>query len=180
MLLRIAITGPESTGKSLLAEGLAAYYRTAWVPEYAREYLESLSHPYEEEDILRIARGQIHSEECQAVDAKGILFCDTELIVTKIWSEVKYGRCHPWIQEQIKEHRYDLYLLTAVDLPWEPDPLREHPEMREKLFSLYHRELTRLGFPFFVVSGVGEARLRNAVKSIEGYFSRELLPLGTD
>ena len=167
MIKRIAITGPESTGKSWLAENLAAHYHTVWVPEFAREYLEDLGKPYEKEDIVRIAAGQLEREEVKAQSASGYLFCDTEMLVTKIWSDVKYGECDQWILNQLESHRYDLYLLCDIGLPWEYDPLREHPEMRQYLFDTYLQELTSRNLPFHVVRGSGQARLQNAVRFIE-------------
>jgi len=167
MTRKIAITGPESTGKSILAEQLAAHYQTAWVPEYARKYLEQLGRPYEEADILLIAKGQLSDETSKLDLAGNFLFCDTELLVTKIWSEVKYGRCDPWILEMIGLNPYDLYLLCDIDLPWEYDPLREHPGRRQFLFDLYHNELESRNFPFAVVRGTGRARLEYAIAIIE-------------
>jgi NadR type nicotinamide-nucleotide adenylyltransferase len=166
-VLKIAITGPESTGKSELAEKLAAHYDTLWVPEYAREYIDLLDRPYTREDILEIAKGQLRNENLLAGKASGLFFCDTELIVTKIWSEVKYGTCDPWILEKIAENKYDLFLLCNIDLPWEYDPQREHPHMRSKLFELYRNELETRSFRYFIVSGTGTKRLMNAVGYIE-------------
>jgi NadR type nicotinamide-nucleotide adenylyltransferase len=166
-ILKIAVTGPESTGKSRLAKELAEHYSTVFVPEVAREYIDRLDRPYNQEDILKIAKWQINEEERWLQHAKHLLFCDTELIVTKIWSEVKYGNCDPWILQKIKENRYDLFLLCDIDLPWEADPQRESPHMREKLFDLYHDELTRRGLPFEVVSGTGQERLMNAIGLVE-------------
>ena len=169
MIRKIAITGPESTGKSMLAEQLAAHYHTVWVPEYAREYLEKLGKPYEEKDILLIARGQLDHEAVLMKMATGYLFCDTELLVTKIWSEVKYNRCDPWILHAAENHRYDLYLLCDIDLPWQYDPLREHPDQRQFLFDLYFNELKNRQFPFAVVNGTGTDRLQNALKTIKNF-----------
>ena len=165
-LIRIAVTGPESTGKSMLTRQLAEKFGTVWVPEYAREYIDRLDRPYNEEDILVISRGQMEREEQKAAVAERILFCDTELTVTRIWSEVKYGRCHPWIIESLATHPYDLYLLCNIDIPWENDPQREHPDLREHLFSLYFNELTRRNCRFEVVSGLGPERLLNAIRLI--------------
>jgi NadR type nicotinamide-nucleotide adenylyltransferase len=169
MIRKIAITGPESTGKSILAEQLARQYQTAWVPEFAREYLESIERPYEEKDILVIARGQLRGEEMKMEQARNYLFCDTELLVTKIWSEVKYQRCHPWILNNLKTNRYQLYLLCYIDLPWQYDPLREHPDQRQFLFDLYFDELKKRGFPFEVVRGTGTTRLKNAIDIISNF-----------
>ncbi len=172
MILRIAITGPESTGKSWLAGNLANHYHTVWVPEYAREYLENLGRPYQQDDIVKIAAGQLFHEESKAKAASGYLFCDTELLVTKIWSEVKFGMCDSWILSGIETHRYDLYLLCDIDLPWEYDPLREHPNQRQFLFDRYQKELSSRNFPFFVVNGADGSRLHKAIDIIEEYFNR--------
>lgn len=166
---KVAVTGPESTGKSVLARSLADYFRTSWVEEYAREYLEKIQRPYDENDILEIAKGQLKNEERLLRSANGIFFCDTELIVTKIWSEVKYKRCNSWIIDNIILNPYDLYLLCDIDLPWVDDPQREHPHMRRELFLLYHDELVKRGVPFSVISGTGEARLKNALRALKDH-----------
>ena len=62
-IIRIAITGPESTGKSTLARQLAEHYQTTWVPEFARVYLDQLGRPYEEGDLVSIAKGQLQAEK---------------------------------------------------------------------------------------------------------------------
>lgn len=168
---RIAIVGPESTGKSRLSQELAHHYNTVWVPEYAREYLNELGRPYQKEDLLKIAEGQLRQEDELAASAGKRLFCDTNLIVIKIWSDVKYGECDARIVKWMNERRYDLHLLTDVDLPWEDDPLREHPEMRERLFELYEAELKTLNVDYKIVCGTHEKRLENAVKAVEDHFS---------
>jgi NadR type nicotinamide-nucleotide adenylyltransferase len=169
-LIRIAITGPESTGKSDLAKALAEYYQTVWVPEYAREYLNNLNRDYIYKDILLIAKGQVKGEEEILEKTNRFLFADTEMIVLKIWCEVKYRKCHPWILNQLAKQKYDLYLLTDIDLPWQPDPLREHPDKRRELFNLYLDELKKKDLPFEIVSGFGDQRLANAIEIIEKRF----------
>lgn len=171
MLKKVAVTGPESTGKSLISKKLAAHYQTAWVPEYAREYIARLGRPYALEDIERIARGQLEREREMEKKAKKFLFCDTELLVTKIWAEYKYGRCPEWIEEKYREHAYDLYLLMDIDLPWEPDPQREHPEKRYFFLDWFKKELDKMNRPFCLVQGSGEMRLRNAIHCIERHFN---------
>jgi NadR type nicotinamide-nucleotide adenylyltransferase len=163
---KIAITGPESTGKTWLARELAAYYKTMWVPEFAREYLFRLGRPYVYDDILLIAQKQFLNNGQAIAKANPYLFCDTELIVTKIWCDVKFGKCHPWIEEHILKQNFDLYLVTDTDLPWEPDPQREHPHMREHLMELYINELEIRNFPFHIVDGQQEDRLKNAIKAL--------------
>lgn len=169
---RIAVTGPESTGKSELAKQLAGYYETIRVPEIARGYLINLGRSYVYEDILSIAQEQLMRENILAEKASKVLFCDTDMLVTKIWSLYKYGRCDPWIEAQVKSHRYDLYLLCNIDLPWEEDPLREHPDQREELFGLYLEELQRLDVPFAIISGTGRERTENAILAVEGAFKK--------
>jgi NadR type nicotinamide-nucleotide adenylyltransferase len=171
-LKRIAITGPESTGKSELAKQLAVHYQTLWVPEVARDYLIKLSRVYVFEDIAVIAKEQLEQENTLVKKAGSILFCDTDFLVTKIWSNFKYGKCDPWIEEKVKSHLYDLYLLCDIDLPWVEDPLREHPGQREELFKIYLKELQRLNVEFAIISGKGKLRLKNAILEVERTLSR--------
>lgn len=170
MIKRIAITGVESTGKSTLARQLAEHYHSCWVPEYVREYLAAIQRPYQESDLGLIARGQLELENEKVREAQKFLFCDTDLLVTYIWSVVKYGRCDAWIEKQLEQHRYHLTLLPDIDLPWEYDPLREHPHQRPALFQRYQSELKRRKIPYAVVSGHGPQRLLNAIKIIHHHF----------
>ena len=166
MLKRISITGPESTGKSWLAEKLSYHYGEPWAEEYSRDYLNKLNRPYNFDDILLIAQGQFKLEEENAKLADSYLFCDTDFLVTRIWCLVKYGKSHPWIDQMADTHIYKHYLLCNTDLPWEPDPLREHPELRNELMQLYLDELTYRELPFTVISGQDDDRLQAAVKVI--------------
>lgn len=169
--VRIVITGPESSGKSTLTEKLAEHYKSMWVAEYAREYIDSLDREYNYDDILEIAKGQISRENELAKKAGQFLFCDTGLLVPKIWCEVKFGKCHPWILDTIEEHQYDLYLLCKPDIPWQADPQRENPFDRDELFERYLNELTTKKFPFFIVAGKEEKRLHNAIQAIDSGFN---------
>ena len=135
------------------------------MPEYAREYLQEINRPYNYEDILRIAKGQLKAEDLAARTGK-LLFCDTDLLVTSIWCQVKYGKCHEWINRKLKKHKYQIYLLCDIDLPWEYDPLREHPEMRQELFELYLKVLKENGFNYKIINGTNKARLENAIEFV--------------
>jgi nicotinamide riboside kinase len=147
---------------------LANHYQTLWVPEVAREYLAGLGKAYEFEDIAIISREQLKLENDLAAKAREILFCDTDLLVTKIWSKYKYGKCDPWIEEKVKSHRYDLYLLCDIDLPWVEDPLRENPGERDELFGIYKQELESMQVNYKVISGKDDERLRNAISALSG------------
>ena len=169
MIKKIAITGPESTGKSTLTLQLAKHFGTSWVDEYAREYINQLDRPYSQNDILEIAKKQKEEQLLKLKQAHQFFFADTELIVTKIWSEIKYQNCHPWILQEIKNQDFDLYLLCDIDLPWEADPQREHPHLREHLFGLYKSELEQRNLNFKIVSGNEQARLQQALRYIETF-----------
>ncbi|MEX0883282.1 MAG: ATP-binding protein [Cyclobacteriaceae bacterium] len=166
---KVVVVGPESTGKSTLTSALAHHYQTPWVPEYAREYLNSLNRNYHFEDLLNIAKGQIMRENEMEKKAKDLLFCDTDLHVIKVWSEHSFGRLHPWIEKSMASRRYDLYLLTDIDVPWEPDPLREHadPKMRKYFFDLYYDYLMTTGVPLVKISGDPKARLRAGIQAVD-------------
>lgn len=168
MTKKIAIVGPESTGKSTLSRLLSEYFKAAWVPEYAREYLNKIGRSYQKNDLLRIAKQQVALEE-KAETSHDLVFCDTNLLVIKIWSEFKYGDCHPWILENIRQRFYDLHLLTNIDLPWQDDPQREHPHAREQLFNLYKNELEQMKVRYETIEGQHEKRLQQAIMAVKKY-----------
>ena len=164
---KVAIIGPESTGKSKLSEQLAAYYNTVYVPEFARSYIENLNRPYQKSDLLEIAKGQLLFEDEQIKRASKYLICDTNLWVIKIWSDHTYGSCDDWILENIRKRKYDLHLLTYIDVPWEPDPQREHPTLRSYFFNVYKNTLAYTDIPYAIIKGNDEERLKNAISAIE-------------
>lgn len=167
---RIVITGPESSGKTTLTRHLARHYGGSWVGEYARTYLEKLNRPYVEEDLERIGRKQLRQQRA-AGQGHGFLFCDTGLVVLYVWSVVSYQRVQPWLAEALERDQTDLYLLTTPDMPWEPDPLREHPEQRDWLFDQYRAFLDSHHVPHRIISGPCEAeRLGNAITEINLLF----------
>ena len=166
-MLKVAITGPESTGKSTLSQQLAAHYNTVWVPEYARTYVETLDRPYTLQDLELIAKGQLALEAQIQEKANRILFSDTDLLVIKVWSEHAFGKCPDWVLQKLKQQDYNLYLLMGVDLPWEPDPQREHPHLRQYFYDWYKRELEALQVPYLEISGQHAARLEKATGRID-------------
>ena len=160
---KIVITGPESSGKTTLAASLAEHYQIPRVPEYARDYINQLGRPYQEKDLLIIAQGQV-SREDQVIQTTDLLICDTSLLVIKIWSEYRYGRCHPWILEQLGQRPVDLYLLCSPDIPWEYDPQRENAQDRDILFKQYQQALTDQ--PYVTIQGNRIQRLQQAINAI--------------
>lgn len=163
MLRKIAITGPESTGKSWLAEHLARHYKTHFVKEYAREYLTRLEKPYTLDDIVQIAIGQRAAEKKIEVESNQLLFADTEMLVCKIWADFVFGETPAFIQQAFEQQHYDLYLLCDIDLPWEADPLREHPDRRNEIMGLYKQALDDRKMPYKLVSGLNNKRLQQAI-----------------
>ncbi len=164
---KVCVTGPECTGKSDLSRFLAEYFKTAWVQEYARAYLNKLNLPYHQADLTKIAHGQLRMEDEWLNESNRVMICDTNLITIKIWSEFKFGNCDPQIIEKMNSRTYDLFLLCDIDLPWEEDPQREHPDKREQLWTIYKNEVSKTGVPYTVIGGDRQARTSKAIKAIQ-------------
>ena len=170
-IVKIALFGPESTGKTTLAKQLAEYYKTEWVPEFARDYLQEKWDNNKSvctvDDMLPIAHGQTKLENEFLALANKYLFCDTNLMVTKVFSEVNYNFCHPVLNQAALEHEYDLFFLTDIDLPWEKDDLRSGAKDRELMFTSFKESLIENKKPFITLSGDKLSRLNKAISIID-------------
>ncbi|MCR9249709.1 MAG: ATP-binding protein [bacterium] len=165
---KIAIVGPESSGKTTLAQQLAQELGDPWVEEYAREYLNNLGRPYDESDLVEIAKGQVDSERNSASKASKYVICDTDMVVIRIWSLEKFGDISGSLEIQMNsEIPADIYLLTDPNIPWEYDPLRENPYDRQYLFDQYKFYLRNGGFRFKIISGSKEDRLQLALEAVK-------------
>ncbi|SMC70867.1 AAA family ATPase [Pedobacter africanus] len=164
---KIAIVGPESTGKSTITAQLATHYQTLWVPEYARYYCAALTEPCNLQDEINMFHGQVALEaSILAIAQKDLIFCDTTFLTVKIWSDEVFGETPQVVLDALPEYRYDFYLLMDIDLPWQEDPLRDFPHQREHFMEVWHKELKALNANYVVVGGA-EDRLSNAISAVE-------------
>ena len=170
-IVKIALFGPESTGKTTLAKQLAAHYDTVWTPEFARDYLQQKwdneQKTCDVNDMLPIAYGQVALENKMLAVANKYLFCDTNLLVTKVFSDVYYNYCDPLLEKAAHEHEYDLFFLTDIDVPWEKDDLRDKPEGRESVFEVFKQSLINNNKPFIRLTGNKDLRLKKAISIID-------------
>lgn len=162
----ISVVGPECTGKTTLAQALGQHFGVRYVEEYARRYLAGRT-DYEPTDVEAIARGQMGLEARALATEASPVILDTDLLVIRVWWEEKYGPLPDWLRRAFAAQAPRRYLLTAPDLPWEPDPLRESPFDRDRLFEVYRATLVAKNLRFDVVRGTGAARLRCALAALE-------------
>jgi len=171
-VVKIAVTGPESSGKTTLTRQLAEYFHTGWCPEYSREYFQQRATDYTLADVVAINKGQMNAAQnlIAKMNTAGILFFDTEPIVNQVWAMKKFGFSPPEIQKSVSQPYYDLYLLCFPDLKWEYDPLREDEHQRMVLFDSYVYVLTMIKANFFIVKGYGKSRFTMALDRILSLF----------
>jgi len=188
-IIKVSMYGPESTGKTTLAKQLAEHFNTKWVPEFARDYLQekwnNSKQICEELDLLPIAIGQIKLENQALLNANKVLFCDTNLLVTKVFSDVYYNNCSKELKEAAYKHSYDLVFLTDIDVPWKKDDLRDSPKNRQQVFNVFEQNLIDSNLPYLKISGSIEERFdfsKNIIQELiqakeMGFNSREFLQI---
>lgn len=164
---RVCIYGPESTGKSTLARDLARHFQTVFVEEYARDLLAPKNGQCDYEDLEKIAVGQRASEEAMARQANKVLFCDTDLLTTTVWSNVLFNTCPAWLYAAADAMNYDLYLVTAIDVPWIDDQQRYLSAQRQEFFDLCIQALEQRHRPYIIINGSWEERLTKAINAVE-------------
>ena len=179
--LRIVLFGPESTGKSTLAERLAARFSAPWSPEYVREYWDTHGGVITAADLDAIGRGQVAGEEraVRLATASGapVVFHDTDLLTCLIWDDLLFpGASPPWLRTEAERRAraMDLYLFCDTDMPWAADPQRCFPdaEGRAMCRRLWLETLERLGLRWVEVSGDWPQREMRAVAAVEAHLKR--------
>lgn len=145
----IVFTGPESTGKTTSAEKLSKALQVPLIEEYARTYLNINGPKYTKEDIVKIAHHQIDLEK-DAHQSNTLIVCDTDLITLEIWSLEKYDESLDLNNDLLAAKHY---ILCYPDIPWEPDPLRENPNDRIRLFHFYKFYLNKMGAQYTILRG---------------------------
>lgn len=161
--LKIVLTGPESSGKTTLANLLADYYKTVPVGEFAREYIAQHGLDYTPADILDIAREQDRQIR-EAIGERDVVIVDTAYLELKVWNQVKFDRKDDFIDSNFASFSPDLYLLCKPDFEWQYDPVRESETMREELYYIYKCNLEMSMKPFVVLVGGIEKRISEALR----------------
>lgn len=172
MVRRVAVYGPESTGKTQLAEALAAHFGEPWSPEYVRRFWDEHAGRIAAENLETIARGQMAGEEAAAAKARRVVFCDTELLTNVLWADLLFpGRCPDWVlaEAEARSRRYALYLFCDTDLPFAADPQRCFPDAagRAMCRRLWRDTLVTRALPMAEIRGEGREREERAIAAVE-------------
>lgn len=167
LVRRVAILGGESSGKTTLAQALAARLGSVWVPEYGRELWESRGGDLRYEDMLRIGRTQAARERRSLEGAAGWLLCDTAPLTTLFYSLEMFGRAEPGLHALARQP-YDLLLLCAPDFAFVQDGTRRDAGFRARQHAWYTAELEARGMPHAVVTGGIEERVAAALALLQG------------
>ncbi len=166
-LIRVVVTGSESTGKTVLARQLADHYGAELAPEFLRDFAMRLGRPLEFDDTQETARGQISLEDNHRAHARELLIQDTDLLSTVIYCNHYYGRSVEWITKTARDRRPDLYLLTEIDVPWIPDNMRDRENRRDEMQQLFRDEVAASGSPYAIIRGSWQSRFAAACDSID-------------
>ena len=169
--IKIAIVGPESSGKSTIAQALAKHYQTHWVPEYSRFYCENLAHEATLQDELNMFHGQLALEQAvESVTKSHLLICDTTILTVKIWCDELFKETPKVVLEKLKSHTYDFYILLKNDLPWQDDPLRNFKGRGDYFMDVWRKELKALDALYTEVGGLNN-RTENAIKAVDNFLN---------
>ncbi len=166
-VLRVVLTGSESTGKTTLAHRLAAHYGTVASREFVRAYAIARGNQLGFEDHGPIARGQMAAEDEAVAQAHRVAFIDTDLVSTVVYCEHYFGRCPAWIIEAAVERAGDLYLLMNIDVPWVADPARDRGDRRPEMHALFRGRLEAMQLPYVEISGNWDERFAAALRAVD-------------
>lgn len=170
---RVCVLGAESTGTTTLAADLADRYGCGWVPEYGREYCDVRlaadgSIDWRTGDFTHIATRQLADEDAAAERATApLLVCDTDALATSVWHERYLGEPSPEVTALAAARRYDLYVLTADDIPFVQDGTRDGEHVRGWMTRRFREVLAARPEPWLEVRGGRAERLAAASAAVD-------------
>jgi len=172
-IVKIVITGPESTGKSTIAGALAKHFDTVWVKEFLREFAKEKYSNNQElifSDNIIIAKGQKELEQEALKIANKYIFCDTDILQTVVYSNEYYNKVQTELIESLQNNNTDLYLLLNLDISWEDDILRDKPNDRKRMYDVFENTLIKYAKNYIIIKGSNNYRLQNAINTINNRF----------
>ena len=173
MTVRVVLTGPECTGKTTLAAALARRNGAPWLPEAARAYAGARANEgrgLTAADVEPIARQAIAADDRALAARPPLLVLDTDLLSTVAYARHYYGASSSWLDGEARARKAALYLLCAPDIPWAPDGVRDRPDNRPEMFTIFEQVLTEFGADIVVIRGAGPARLVSAAQTVDSLF----------
>lgn len=166
-IIRVVLTGSESTGKSTLAARLAEHYGGLLVPEFVRSFVEERGGTIDFSDHGPIARGQMALEDAALAHGDRLVVQDTDLLSTVVYCRHYFGRCPEWIEQEALARRPDLYLLCDIDLAWTHDGVRDRGDRRDEMQALFREAVAGTAVPIVLIRGVGDVRFEQACSAID-------------
>ena len=166
-VLKFCFYGPESTGKSTMAAKMASLYNTEFVPEVAKEFIPSNN--FSVNDIVNIGHEYVKRVKEKTRTANRILFCDTDLITTQIYSQQYLGVVPDVLRQLEKQVSYDLYFLFDIDVPWVPDGLRDLGNKRREMYAVFKEALDRRKINYVLINGDYEQREDDIKQIVNSY-----------
>ena len=169
--VKISLLGAESTGKTHLAQQLAAHFTSRGisaqaVPEALRDWCEREQRPPRPEEQMTIAQEQERRVD-EASKNVEMVFADTTALMVAIYGAMLFPDDKLYRFAIERQRSYDLTLLTGLDLPWVADGLqRADAQVREHVDALIRELLHKENIAYRVVYGSGQQRLRNALAAI--------------
>nr|WP_315235822.1 ATP-binding protein [uncultured Albidiferax sp.] len=169
-MIKIALLGAESTGKTQLAEALSAALRSqghsvSHIPEYLRLWCHKAGRTPRADEQPAIADAQ--TARIAQAPAATYLIADTTALLTAVYSDLLFGDDSLYAMALQQQRSFDLTLLMGLDLPWAADPQRDGPHSQAPVDGRLRAALARGNLPYQVVYGKDQARSQNALHAIE-------------
>ncbi len=173
LITNVVLLGAPSTGKTTLAEALAAKHGTRWMPEYGREVWEEhhVDRRLRKEQLVAIAEGHLEREEALLLECDRYLFTDTNVLTTLQFALDYHGVGAQRLVDLAREaeSRYDLWFLCEADIPYADTWDRSGPVHREEMQGRIVADLVERGIDFTRLRGSVEERIGRVEEVLAGF-----------
>lgn len=171
----LVLTGPESSGKSTLAQALQEHFGGILVGEYVRHFIEQEARATCFADVSIIAQGQLAWEDQARRQKPYLLILDTHLLSNMLWSKVLFGDIPAWLEHALLERHYDLHLLLDPQgIPWQADGQRCQSALAERIafYTDCQQWLKRHQQRYYTVKGDWQERRNHCIRLISAWLEQ--------
>lgn len=165
-VMKVAVLGTESTGKTTLTERLSKHFNCSSVKEAARDLIAN-SNSFELDDLHLVASEHAKRIDKAVLEQSPLIIIDTDIHITKSYANFTFDKTLEVESKIYNSNKADLYLYLNNDVEYVQDGTRLSESERNFLDISHRQILQQHNIDISEIKGNWEQRFGKAVTTIK-------------